>query len=1138
MVSGTGLLTGVEVGGTSLTAVKDGISSDTVNVTVSSAEMTDIIVTPSKVNVAKSQAETLKATAIYSDGTSSDITNSVTWVPADTEVATVSAGELAGVKVGGTTVTATKDGMTSNTVNVTVTDAVITEITVTPAPVKVAKGQTESLTATAIYSDGTGSDVTSSVTWVSADTNTATVVSGTGLLTGVEVGSTSLTAVKDGISSNTVNVSVESALLVTEITVTPSQVDVAKGLEQPLTATATYNDGTKADVTALVTWISTDASTAAVTFGNATLSGNGVGQTTITAVHGGIISQAVDVNVTPAVVTEISLTPPLVKVAKGQTAQLTATAIYSDKTSKDLDGLVSWNFGKTGFATINKNGELSGDAVGQTTLSVTKKGITSNTITVEVTPAVMTDITVTPPLVSVAKGQSKPLKATAIYSDNSSSNETKNVTWISADTSTATVEQSTGVLTGVEENITNITATLGSFTSNTVNVNVTPAVITKITVTPSQVNVAKGQTEPLTATALYSDGTSAPVTNSVTWSPVDSKVTVESGTGKLKGKELGETSLIAEKDGIKSNTVKVNVTAAVITKINVTPLQVDVAKGQKEPLTATAIYSDGTSANVTDKVTWISADTSKATVEQGTGLLTGVVEGNTTVTATLDKIKSDTANVKVTAAVITAITLTPSPVVVANGQEVSLMATAKYSDGTSNNVSKEVTWIIGDTNVATAAFGDDFLTGTKEGRTTLTASKDGVNSNEVTVRVTAAVITAINVMPSSVKVAKGQTVQLMAEATFSDGSKSNLSKEVTWDSADNATATVSPAGELTGVEIGSTTITASKDGVNSNTVNIEVTVAVITAIQVTPSPVNVANGLSVQLTAMATLSDGTLSDVSGSVTWIAVNTTKASVTPAGLLTGNEVGDTTLTAIKDGVTSSIVNVEVTAAIIVGITVEPSSVTVGKGLTEQLTATATLSDGTSSDVTNEVTWTTEHPDIAVATPDGVLSGVEVGSTSLEAVKDGITSNTVNVDVVCNIAGECIDFADISGTLYANSPSVPFLNSIGGSAHNGEHSARKGGLGKYRLFNYKNANTLCDTYSTQKLGGRTNWRLPTKDELVLLVNVYGDMAKARSWPNDLFYLSQRGGSTYTAVNLSTGNVFDISPTAVPYASCVSNP
>ncbi|WP_198595260.1 Ig-like domain-containing protein, partial [Vibrio splendidus] len=137
------------------------------------------------------------------------------------------------------------------------------------------------------------------------------------------------------------------------------------------------------------------------------------------------------------------------------------------------------------------------------------------------------------------------------------------------------------------------------------------------------VNVAKGQTQQLVADATYSDGTSSAVTNSVTWTPIDTATATVSSTGLLSAVEVGNTTLTATKDGIISNTVDVNVSAAVITSIQVTPSPVNVAKGQTQQLVADATYSDGTSSPVTNSVTWTPNDTATATVSSA-GLLSAV----------------------------------------------------------------------------------------------------------------------------------------------------------------------------------------------------------------------------------------------------------------------------------------------------------------------------------------------------------------------------------------------------------------------------------------------------------------------------------------------------------------------------------
>ncbi|HBC3511166.1 TPA: Ig-like domain-containing protein, partial [Vibrio parahaemolyticus] len=215
---------------------------------------------------------------------------------------------------------------------------------------------------------------------------------------------------------------------------------------------------------------------------------------------------------------------------------------------------------------------------------------------------------------------------------------------------------------------------------------------------------------------------------------------------------------------------------------------------------------------------------------------------------------------------------------------------------------------------------------------------------------------------------------------------------------------------------------------------------------------------------------------------------------------------------------------------------------KGQTQQLTATATFSDATSSDVSNSVTWTPIDMATATVSSAGLLSAVEVGNTTLTATKDGVTSNTVDVNV-CTLAGACIDIFDTgTGKLFTNSPSVAYLDSIGGSATDGIYteSGTYGPSGSFYLFNWTNANVLCTTYNTLSLGGRTNWRLATRDELkVELYDASGNMFTARGWPTVFIYWSATpDGSNYSGLGLRSGDVFSYSPSLTVYASCVSNP
>ncbi|MBD1574844.1 hypothetical protein HC725_16510, partial [Vibrio sp. S17_S38] len=124
-----------------------------------------------------------------------------------------------------------------------------------------------------------------------------------------------------------------------------------------------------------------------------------------------------------------------------------------------------------------------------------------------------------------------------------------------------------------------------------------------------------------------------------------------------------------------------------------------------------------------------------------------------------------------------------------------------------------------------------------------------------------------------------------------------------------------------------------------------------------------------------------------------------------------------------------------ATVIEITVTPSPISVLEGRTQQLVAVAKYDDGAERDVSDSVTWEiVGDPTIASISVSGLVTGNTKGATELTASKDGITSNTVNVNVCSSLAGTCIDIFDTgSGKLFTNSPSVAYLDSIGGSATN---------------------------------------------------------------------------------------------------------
>jgi uncharacterized protein YjdB len=171
--------------------------------------LTSIAVTPATASIAVGATQQYVATGTYSDGSMKTLTTE-TWNSSTTATATISTSGLAtGLALGTTTITATCGTVTSPGVTLTVSNATLESIAVTPTNASIAVGATQQYTATGTYSDGTMSVLTNA-TWTSSNIAVATIGSTTGLATGVGVGTTTITAASGTVTSPGVTLTVTS----------------------------------------------------------------------------------------------------------------------------------------------------------------------------------------------------------------------------------------------------------------------------------------------------------------------------------------------------------------------------------------------------------------------------------------------------------------------------------------------------------------------------------------------------------------------------------------------------------------------------------------------------------------------------------------------------------------------------------------------------------------------------------------------------------------------------------------------------------------------------------------------------------------------------------------------------------------
>ncbi len=934
-VNTTGLVSGLSPGSTSITS-SYGSKTSSLNVTVSAATLSSIAVTPANSSYPLGKVQQYTAIGTYSNQSTQDLTNQVSWASLNTSVATIdnsasSKGLLTTQSTGSANITATLGGITGQT-QVNVTSAVLTSITITPANPSVANGRTLYLTATGVFSDGTVSDITSQVTWSSSLTSVATADNSAGLsgrISGVGVGSTNITAAIGGIDI-TISLNVTNATL-ESIQVVSDSHSIARGTSTFVQAIGVYSDGSSQNISDQVAWNSSNSSILQISNLNAvpkreiqSPSSGGLGTARITATLEAI-SAYTDISVNAATLVSIEVSPTNPSVAAGLTIPFTATGVYTDGSNQNLTSQVTWNSSNTNRATIsNANGTQGialGSSAGTTNISATLGAVTSSATTLTVTNAVLNSITITPSIPSIAVGRSLNLTATGTYSDGSNQDLTTSVAWTSADSSIASVDNASGrqgQATGVTQGNTQISSTLGGV-SSTISFTVNAAVLDSIQVTLEDSPIAKGTFTRAIATGVFSDGSNLNISDQVVWDSSQTNViqlgVLETGPKKklmnspANGNSTTGTSRITATLGGVSGYADLTVIAPSLTSIQIDPTHPSVANGLTQNFTATGVYSDGSNQNLTDSVTWASSNPAVATISNASGTngkATTLQTGSTNISASLGAVTSDPSVLTITNATLTNITIAPtSSFNIAKGLNQDFVATGYYTDGSSRNLTTQVTWNSSNASVSTISNANGTqgrMAAVDTGSTNISASLGGTSSPNTNVTVTSAVLNSIQISPADISVAKGNTKVYTAIGVYSDFSTLDVTSQVTWTSSSVSVATISNAsgheGFATTVGTGTSTITATLGGI-SNSTSLTVTAAVLVSLSVGPTNSFVYMTQTKNFTATGTYSDGTMQDLTTQVTWTSSDTTLGTISNSfgieGRATGIAAGAVTLTA---------------------------------------------------------------------------------------------------------------------------------------------------------------------------------------------------------------------------------------------------
>jgi len=211
-----------------------------------------------------------------------------------------------------------------------------------------------------------------------------------------------------------------------------------------------------------------------------------------------------------------------------------------------------------------------------------------------------------------------------------------------------------------------------------------------------------------------------------------------------------------------------------------------------------------------------------------------------------------------------------------------------------------VAWQTNPSTIATIS-AQGQLTGVGKGAVQVSAAYQGLSGN-APLTVGSAALVGVTVGLPQPSLPLGESEPATATGNFSDGTKQNLTQQsVTWSLSGPAIASVSSAGAVVGKAVGTAILSASVGSV-TGAANLTVTPAVVVALNITPIP-RLLFGNTAQLQAIATFSDGTTQDMTGTATWSSEQPSIVAVSPSGVATAEQVGSATILAQSNGFTGS-------------------------------------------------------------------------------------------------------------------------------------------------------------------------------------------------------------------------------------------
>lgn len=351
-----------------------------------------------------------------------------------------------------------------------------------------------------------------------------------------------------------------------------------------------------------------------------------------------LVTETVQDQTGSAMLTEFVVRPASVTLNVGDTQTLKGVGRDTNQVERD-DLVITWATENPSVASVSPDGVVSAIAPGKSLITAFVSG-KSASVEVQVLSEKLVSVRIRTASTTIAAGETENLELIGI-DEKKRERGPLSGEWSSSQPSVVTVTQE-GIVSAVKPGKAVITAK-SQEKSAKINLTVTPPSLATLTLEPPTATLEHGDSLKLSYSAVDVRNTTRKDL-SLKWSSSDSSVASVSASGKIEAVGPGKAKISASSEG-KSAVMEVTVKPVELVKLTLTPESGTIAPGEGKQFQIIGI--DPKKREVKNpQVSWNVKNSAIASVN-ATGIVTGIGEGTTQITASSGKVSSNPISVTV-----------------------------------------------------------------------------------------------------------------------------------------------------------------------------------------------------------------------------------------------------------------------------------------------------------------------------------------------------------------------------------------------------------------------------------------------------------------------------------------------------------